>query len=672
MEENTLIRVLLVEDNPDDAELIQASLEDIPGLRLTVEHTDRLASALQRLPHAGFDVMLLDLSLPDSQGLSTVEKVRLRAPNLPIIILTGLNDHTLAFEGARHGAHDYLVKGDVSGEILSRSMRYAIERGRVEKELRAHRDHLEDLVERRTIDLRRNAESLKQEIAQRIEAEGRLRLLAAAVENAADAILITDPGGRVEYANPAFVQLIGFTEEELRATGTGALKSEEHQKQCFEAQFRSIDSGGLWRGELICQRKSGALVTCDASIASILNTSGKVCNYVAVYRDVTEQNLLLERLNRAQRLESIGQLAGGIAHDFNNILQAILGYASLNAKELPPGSELASNNQEVAFAATRAAELTKQLLAFGRRQVLERTPVNLNEVVRPLINLLRRLVREDIELDLVPGHKLGTVEADPGQLEQVLVNLCVNARDAMPKGGRITIETENLLLNGNYTESHPWARPGRFVLMCVTDNGEGMPPEVLDKIFEPFFTTKPEGAGTGLGLATVYGIVKQHDGFIHCYSEVGKGTSFKIYLPMSSRQADAVSPQLDGPMRGGDESILVIEDDQGIRLLVSRLLQKAGYAVTLATNGEEALHHIDGGLKADLVLSDIVMPKMGGMEFLQHFRDRGNTAPVLLASGYSSRAITPELTLRGEVAIVQKPYSPDDLLRKVRSMLDGG
>lgn len=664
------ICLLLVEDNPDDAELILEFLSELHGLRVQVDSAERLSHALELLAVKRYDIALLDLSLPDARGLDALARFRREYPAMPVLILTGLSDEEMAAEAARSGAHAYLVKGRVDPELLGRMIRYAIERARAQNELREDRDQLEELVLQRTRDLVAKNALLLREVEQRAAAEANLRKLAAAVQSAADAILVTDVAGTIEYVNPAFEAMTGYCGAEVIGQNPRMLKSGQNDPGIYRAMYNTIAAGQPWHGQFINRRKDGKLITCDTTISNVCDTEGRVRNYISVSRDVTEEILLRERLNRSQRLEAVGQLAGGIAHDFNNILQAILGYAVLNIDESSADSSSRKNNQEICVAVQRASELTQQLLAFSRKQVLKREPLDFNNVVTATASMLRRVLREDISLELIPGHNLGAVEADLGQMQQVLMNLCVNARDAMPGGGRIMIETENVLVEQDYVLVNTWARAGRFIRLSVTDDGTGMKPEVLDKIFEPFFTTKDEGNGTGLGLATVYGIVQQHDGLIHCYSEEGKGTTFRIYLPMSTRTVATAQTKINGPSRGGTEQILVVEDDPALRALVERILARAGYQVHLCVDGTEALEYFDSGARVDMIVSDVVMPNMGGVELFERLREHPKRPPFLLASGYSARVIEPELLEVPGVALISKPYSPSDFLRQVRALLD--
>jgi PAS domain S-box-containing protein len=486
------VRVLIVEDNADDAELLTEELRMIPGMHCHVDVVERLAHATALLANSQPDVMLLDLSLPDSHGLGGLPLLRATAPDLPVIIMTGLDDPSISWEAAKHGAQDYLVKGRFDTDVLGRCIRYALERARTQKELREHRDHLGELVEQRTLALREKSERLQEEIEQHRRTEASLRRLATAIENAAEAVVVTYPDGNIEYVNPAFERITGYGRAEMVGQNPRTLKSGKHDESHYRDFYETVAAGKPWRGQFINRKKDGSLYTCETTISPVYDEVGKLCNYVGISRDVSEEVNLREQLNRSQRLESVGQLAGGLAHDFNNILHAVLGFATLNARDLPPGSRLEANNHEICNAVHRASDLIRQLLAFSRRQILTPKPVDINQIIDNIRGMLRRVLREDIDLDFIPGHAIGTIEADVGQLEQILMNLCVNARDAMPEGGRITIETENVLLNGAYSATHPWAKPGRYVLLSVSDTGHGMPASVVDKIFEPFFTTKED------------------------------------------------------------------------------------------------------------------------------------------------------------------------------------
>ena len=380
---------------------------------------------------------------------------------------------------------------------------------------------------------------------------------------------------------------------------------------------------------------------------------------------------LEEQYRHAQRMEAVGQLAGGVAHDFNNLLQVIQGFGEIALLHAEENGDVQAPVQEILNASDRAKKLIGQLLAFSRRQVLEMKDVDLNDVIADLMDMIRPVIGEHVRLDIVPGYNIGIVWADRGQIEQVLMNLCVNSRDAMPEGGTITVEVENVRIDEEYCESHVWAKPGRYVLLSVTDTGCGMDDEILKNIFEPFFTTKPAGEGTGLGLATVYGLVKQHGGMIHVYSEVGIGTTFKIYLPHTERSATDVGDKIEGPAPGGTETILVAEDDEMVLQLTKDALEDAGYTVLTAVDGEDALSLFEENADAiDLMLLDVVMPKLGGRVVFERIHKEHPQVRVLFASGYSMNAIHTNFVLDEGLTLLQKPHNRAELLRKVREVLD--
>lgn len=378
-----------------------------------------------------------------------------------------------------------------------------------------------------------------------------------------------------------------------------------------------------------------------------------------------------QQLVSARKMEAIGQLAGGIAHDFNNLLMAIYGSAEQLHASVADSPKGEANLRVIKEAAERAASMTRRLLAFAKRQVIELVPLDLNEVVDLFLPTLRRMIPEHITVDFIPGQALGTVLADATQIERVLINLCANARDAMPDGGTITLETENVIVNGEFIAAHPWAKKGRYVLLSVTDTGEGMTPQTLERAFEPFFTTKGADRGTGMGLATVYGIVKQHGGMVHLYSEEGKGTTVKIYLPVSSRRATTVGTKIEVAVQGGRETVLVVEDDPAVREVMQSLLEDLGYTVLTAEDGAEALDRLralDGAV--DLVVSDIIMPNMGGQELYQRSTAEWPSIRFLFTTGYSENVVHRNFVKKKGVFFLTKPFGRDVLARKIREIID--
>ena len=409
------------------------------------------------------------------------------------------------------------------------------------------------------------------------------------------------------------------------------------------------------------------------TISPIRDESGHIVGTSSIVRDLTQVKKaqeLEEQLRQAQKLESLGRLTGGVAHDFNNLLMVISSYTEMLQAELAPGDRLRRNTQQVLKAAARAASLTQQMLAFSRKQVLSPQVLDLNAVVDDTTKMLKRMIGEDVELEFLPNHPLWSVQADPGQMTQVLMNLGVNARDAMPKGGKLTIETRNVVVDAQTASCHVGFSPGKYVMIAVSDTGMGMTKDVQERIFEPFFTTKENGKGTGLGLATVYGIVKQSGGYIWVYSEAGRGSCFKLYFPQSEKSFVTAVPLSISRNEGCGETILLVEDEDSLREAVHDYLRQNGYAVLEASNGQEALEvaapHIGG---IDLLLTDVIMPKMSGPELVRELPSQAGLA-VLFMSGYTDDAIVNHGVLQPGMAFLQKPFSLDVLGAKVRSVLD--
>jgi nitrogen-specific signal transduction histidine kinase/ActR/RegA family two-component response regulator len=397
--------------------------------------------------------------------------------------------------------------------------------------------------------------------------------------------------------------------------------------------------------------------------------------YTGVIRDTTEQKQLETQFRQAQKMEAVGRLAGGVAHDFNNLLTAILGFSEFAMRKLPPDSAfLRTDLEEIRNAAKRAATLTRQLLIFSRQQVTQPQRVDVNDLLRDLDKMLRRFIGEDIELVFVPAQELEAVMIDPGQLEQVVVNLVVNARDAMPTGGTLIIETGTAILDEEYARLHPEVTTGRYVMLTVSDTGTGMTEEVKSRLFEPFFTTKAAGKGTGLGLATCYGIVRQARGYIGVYSEPGQGTVFKVYLPCAEAAAPGQLPPVEkgGTLPRGTETVLLVEDDLSVRGMAVRVLQTQGYTVLEATDGEDALRLVQEytGGRIRLVVTDVVMPRMSGRELVERLVTVYPGLKVLYMSGYTDDAIIRHGVLEEGTPFLQKPFTVTDLARRVREVMD--
>jgi PAS domain S-box-containing protein len=516
----------------------------------------------------------------------------------------------------------------------------------------------------------RGYRGVNRDITQRRKREQELVRLAAAVEQTADSIVITDVDGNIEYVNPAFERITGYSEAEALGRNPRILKSGNTPPGVYQDLWRTIKRGDIWVGQLTNRRKDGSCFDELVTISPLRDESGKIVNYVAVKQDRTAQLQLERQLQQSQRLEAIGQLAGGVAHDFNNLLTAILGYSELSLNRLNPDDRIAHNVHEIKKAAERAAALTRQLLAFSRKQILEPRILNLNSVVSDLNKMLRRLIGEDIDLVTRFAGDLKSVKADPSQMEQVLMNLVINARDAMPQGGKLTIETRNATLSAEYALRHQPIQPGEYVVLAVTDTGVGMDAETQTHIFEPFFTTKESGKGTGLGLSTIYGIVKQSGGYIWVHSEVGEGTSFKVYLPRVDAAADPESRQVRGPIEKGNETLLLVEDDSIVRRVTARLLKSAGYTVIEAESGKEALQAVSRHPEIALVITDVVIPEMSGGQLAEKLRRLTPDTRMLFMSGYTDDAVVRAGTVGLDIAFLEKPFTPQTLARKVRDVIE--
>ena len=468
-------------------------------------------------------------------------------------------------------------------------------------------------------------------------------------------------------------RMLEITEEDLIFGDLAGLSMEE-------AVERARKQGApTWRSDYRIRTRSGKTKWLNDAAIQVTDESGEVIGALGILQDITERKEAEEersrlegQLRQAQKMEAVGQLAGGVAHDFNNLLQAILGYTEMGMSGLSPADRRHKDLQQVTRAAQRASTLTRQLLAFSRRQVLQPENLDMNHLIADLMKMLRRIIGEHIELDIIPGAGIGSVRADPGMLEQVLVNLCVNARDAMPDGGRLTIETDNAVFDDTYCQQYPWATPGRYVQLSVNDTGAGMPKDVVEHIFEPFYTTKKQGEGTGLGLSIVYGIVRQHKGLVHVYSEPGQGTVFKVCLPVTDSAVALSEEETAEPPPGGTETILLAEDDDTVRNLAARMLEGSGYAVIAARDGEEAVHVFrENSDSIDLALLDVVMPRLGGQATYDQIKAIKPGARVLFCSGYNPSTAQAGYALEEGMQLIQKPYTPDTLLRRVRDVLDG-
>jgi PAS domain S-box-containing protein len=518
--------------------------------------------------------------------------------------------------------------------------------------------------------------AISHDLSRRKRAEEALLLRDRAIQALAAGIVITDasrPDNPIIYASPGFERLTGYTAGEVLGKDCLFLQSKGTASEAVATVRAALRDGRACDADLISYRKDGTPFWGQLLISPVRNEAGRLTHFVGVLSDVTVRHRLEEQFRQAQKMEAVGRLAGGVAHDFNNLLTVINGYGEIVLGSLPEGHPARELVRQIKEAGERAASLTRQLLAFSRKSVLEPKVLDLNAGVREMEKLLRCVIGEDIQLATVLEPDLGRVRADPGQLEQAVINLCVNARDAMPHGGKLTLETRDVELDAAYAQANPDVRPGPYVLLAVSDTGHGMDAATIARIFEPFFTTKGQGKGTGLGLAMVYGFVKQSGGHIAVYSEPGQGATFKIYLPQVEAAVTARKSH-HGPMTlpRGTETVLLVEDEEGVRALIRHVLKSSGYTVLQAGHGQEALRVAERhAAPIHLLLTDVVMPGgMGGRQVAEAVRARHPEARVLFVSGYTEDAVVRHGVLEENTNFLQKPFMPAALVLKVREILD--
>jgi two-component system, cell cycle sensor histidine kinase and response regulator CckA len=633
--------VLVVDDTPDRLELMEILLRQ-GGYHVFTARDGYEAFEVARRERPL--LVISDVAMPNASGIELCRRLRadpeLRA--VPVLLVSALHvDDESAVEGLRAGADEYLEAPYNPMRLIAQVSRL-VERARSEEVLR--------------------------------ESEERYRIL---FQSSPQPMWVFDEETlRFLAVNEAAVHHYGYSREEFLAMTIKDIRPAEDVPALLDdvgMMSRGIDVSGTWRH----RKKDGTLIAVDITSHELVfddRPAKLVLAFDVSARKEAEEALRKseEQLRQSHKLEAIGRLAGGVAHDFNNVLTAIMGYAELTLRRMGPDNPLSRNIEEIKRAAARAGSLTQQLLAFSRKQVLQPKVLDLNHIVDEMDRMLRRLIGEDIDLVTILEPGLGQVKADPGQIEQIMMNLAVNARDAMPRGGKLTIETKNVYLDRAYAQSHLSVRPGSYVMLAVSDTGEGMDAETRERIFEPFFTTKEKGKGTGLGLSMIYGIVKQSGGNIWVYSEPGRGTTFKIYLPQVAEGASAV-PGLTAPemTARGTETVLMVDDDDTLRELIEELLKLEGYTVLAARNGREALNLRDRHEgKIDLLITDVVMPELSGRELAERLTANCNEIKVLYMSGYTDDAVIRHGVLEEGASFLQKPFTPEALARKVRAVLD--
>jgi len=646
---NKALRILHLEDDPDFSDLVRSLLER-EGFQVELVLADNLADFQKALVTQSFDAVLADYLLPTCNGLEALRQTRKQHPETPFLLVSGTIGEQAAIESLKSGATDYVLK------LWPERLVPAVKRAVREVEERRQRQQIETELFRRE------------------------KYFRALTENALDIVTVLNREGIYLYNSPSLKRVLGYEPNELAGrSALGFIHSEDRApvRKVFEdalklpecpvrVEFRFRHQDGSWHYlEAVGQSHLE-----DPAIGGVVVNSRDISDRKRAETELHERE---NQLRQAQKMEAVGQLAGGVAHDFNNILTVIHGHASLLMAKAKLSGDNARSAQQIIQAAERASALTRQLLAFSRRQVIQLRPLDLNETILAMSKMLGRVLGEDITVQLKYLPEPAIIHADPGMIDQVLLNLAVNSRDAMPKGGVLQIAIERAQIEPRQTTHQSESRQGRFICLSVSDTGCGIAPENLRRIFEPFFTTKELGRGTGLGLATAYGIIKQHQGWIEAESEVGRGTTVRVFFPCSSQPAQTAEQlHRNGAVHGGKETILVVEDEGPVRELVCNLLEGYGYTVVPAESGSKALQvWQQSGGRIDLVLTDIVMPdRMSGRELAERFWADRPGLKVIFTSGYNADVVGRDFVDRRGLNFLQKPYQPDKLAATVRDCLD--
>jgi PAS domain S-box-containing protein len=648
-------RILIVDDERLSRQLLEAILTPEAVLLLTAASGEEaLAMVAQQPP----DLILLDIMMPGMDGYQVAAKVKgdLATKNIPIIIVTELNGHDARMRGLNAGAEEFLTKPVDRAELCVRVRNLL--------GLKTYGDYhdkysqmLEGEVGLRTADL--------------VVSE---RLYRSTFDAAPVGIVHVGLDGKWLRVNQRLCDLLGYSQEELQSIAVQELLQSEEVAGEADS-LRQMAAGTLDRhvvDEKRYRRRDGSFVWGRVNMSVHRDAEGQSQHFISVIEDITDRRILEAQVRQANKMDAVGQLASGVAHDFNNLLTVILGFAELVTGDVAIPTQHGKDLGEIIKAAQRATGLTKQLLAFSRQQVLNAAPLDVNGLITEMAGMLRRLIGEHIEVTLALAPDLSLALADRGQLEQVVMNLMVNARDAMLGGGRVTIETTDVELeNSSFHEET--IMQGRYVMLAITDTGSGMTKETRQRLFEPFFTTKETGKGTGLGLSTTYGIVKQSKGYIWVYSEPGQGTTFKVYLPRANRDVpvQVAGAVVTPPVKGASETVLLVEDEVGVRQLSKRILDNAGYRVLQAANGDDAerlfARHADS---IDLVVTDVIMPGCGGPELLRRLQVRAPALRVLYMSGYTDQSAAHKAGIDRGLPFVHKPFTAAEFVRHVRDALD--
>jgi two-component system NtrC family sensor kinase len=671
------MKILIVDDNADDRKLLRLNLER-HGCEAVIEARNGMEGLHLARQHRP-DLIISDALMPLLDGFELLRALKsdgeLKA--IPFIfhsaVYTGLNDFTLAL---RLGAAAFISKPKEPEEFWNTvvSVLDNLASGgtseRVQEPLGEELEYLRGYSRIVATKLEEKVRELEASLAWSKAEEEELLKLSSAIEQSPVTIMITDARGFIEFVNPKFSQLTGYSPEEVLGKSPGILKSGETTPEEYRQLWETITAGKVWHGEFVNRKKNGELFREQATIAPVRNGAGTIAHYISIKEDITEKRKLEDQLRQAQKMETIGQIAGGVAHDFNNFLQAISTYGFLISGQLKEHGLPVTFVDELMAVTRRAVELTSSLLTFSRKQALNPKPVDLNRLLIESRKLLKRIVGEDTVLEVTPAPGQIIARADEGGMHQVLMNLVTNARDAMPRGGRLSISLEKVRPDDDFLVRNGCGHAGEFALITCEDSGEGISPEGLQRIFEPFYTTKGPEKGTGLGLAIIYGIIRQHNGFIEVDSSKGKGTTFRIYLPLLREQAALDRGGTEAPAPRGEGTILLVEDDAMVRGSLQTALASYGYTVLTAGDGEEGVRIFrENAGTVDLVVMDMIMPKKNGLEALREIRTVSPEVRAIFLSGYTANILESKgVDEEGEL-LLMKPVDPRILLTAIRNLL---
>ncbi len=643
MDKITELQILVVEDNQSDTELINWMLTTENSIhngygKYRLTFSEDLKTSLDLLNNQSYNLILLDLLLPDSQGLATFHEIQKSAQQIPIIILSGYDDTTVALQAVRGGAQDYLIKGTVDENTLTRSIHYAIER----------KHHKEAL-------------SLSEERYNGV------------TQSVNDAIVILNPEGGIITWNIGATTIFGYKDTDIIGHSISEIIPELDRNN-YQKLFRKLDEPSTSAVanttiETTGRRQNGESIPIELSLVGWQTNGAEF--FTAIIRNISRRKRLEDQYRHAQKMEAVGQLAGGIAHDFNNILTGIIGFAELAADTIETDLPASEYIRSIIRKSDHAATLVRQILAFSSKQVLDTRRMDMNASIMSVSSFIERVIGEHIEFSADLANDLYYIDADPTAIEQIITNLCVNARDAMVSGGKLIIKTENIVVNDSDDRVVDFVKAGEYAVLMVWDTGHGIDIETLQHIYEPFYTTKEVGQGSGLGLAMVYGLVKQHHAYIHCDSNPDMGTAFKIYFPSSSSGPELEERITIDNIVGGNETILMVEDEADLIVVTKSMLNQFGYTVLTAANGIDGYRiYQQNRNEITMVITDIVMPQEGGIELYQKIHADNPAVKFLFITGYASGLADKEMVIGKEIDVLSKPYKRNQLAKKIRHILD--